>query len=192
MIGSAHRGPLGRILLGSTGESMLSGAPGGIAVAPLGYADGEQGLARIGVAVDGSAQSWRALQGAAVLAERANAPIRVFTVEEPHHYALGGALSPLSPEEYEREKENEAESILDEAMEQTPDGVTAERNLLHGPAADTLAKEAEDLDLLILGSRGYGPVKGALLGSVSARLMKTAPCAVLVFPRGSGADPLAA
>ena len=67
--------------------------------------------------------------------------------------------------------------------------MTAERNLLHGPAADTLAKEAEDLDLLILGSQGYGPVKGALLGSVSARLMKTAPCAVLVFPRGSGADP---
>ena len=64
--------------------------------------------------------------------------------------------------------------------------MTAERNLLQ-PRRGRL-EEAEDLDLLILGSQGYGPV-GALLGSVSARLMKMAPCAVLVFPRGSGADP---
>ena len=64
--------------------------------------------------------------------------------------------------------------------------------MLHGPAAEALAEEAKDLDLLILGSRGYGPVKGALLGSVSAKLMGSAPCAVLVLPRGSGVDPLGA
>ena len=190
VIGSAHRGRLGQVILGSLGESMLSGSPCAVAVAPLGYAKGEEGLGRIGVAVDGSAQGWRALQGGAVLAEQAKVPIRVLTVEEPHHYVLGGALSPLSPEEYERYKEKESESILDEALERVPSEVTAERSLLHGPASEALAEEAKDLDLLILGSRGYGPVKGALLGSVSAKLMKSAPCSVLVFPRGSGSDPL--
>jgi nucleotide-binding universal stress UspA family protein len=171
---------------------MLSGAPCAIAVAPLGYAKGEQGLGRIGVGLDGSAQSWRALNGGTVLAERANSPIRLLTVEEPHHYALGGALSPLNREEYERYKEKESESILDEAVERVPTEVSAERSLLHGPAADALAEEAKDLDLLVLGSRGYGPVKGALLGSVSVKLIKSAPCAVLVCPRGSGTDPLGA
>jgi nucleotide-binding universal stress UspA family protein len=190
VIGSAQRGRAGQVVLGGVGESMLSGAPCAIAVAPLGYAKRENGIGRIGVAVDGSAQSWRALQGAAVLAGQAKAPLRVLTVEEPHHYVLGGALSPLSPEEYGRYREGEAEGILDKALERVPSGVSAERGLLHGPAADALAEEAKDLDLLILGSRGYGPVKGALLGSVSAKLMKAAPCAVLVFPRGSGTDPL--
>ena len=192
VIGSAHHGPIGHVLLGGTGESMLSGAPCAIAVAPLGYAKGEQGLGRIGVGLDGSAQSWRALNGGTILAERANSPIRLLTVEEPHHYALGGALSPLNREEYERYKEKESESILDEAVERVPTEVSAERSLLHGPAADALAEEAKDLDLLVLGSRGYGPVKGALLGSVSVKLIKSAPCAVLVFPRGSGTDPLGA
>ena len=192
VIGSAHHGPVGKVILGGVGDSMLSGAPCAIAVAPLGFAEGEQKLGRIGVAVDGSWQAWRALQGAAVLAEAAKTPIRVLTVEEPHHYALGGALSPLSPEQYEQYKEKESESILDEAFEKVPPAVSAERSLLHGPAAEALAEEAKDLDLLILGSRGYGPVKGALLGSVSAKLMRSAPCALLVFPRGSGSDPLGA
>lgn len=192
VIGSAHHGPVGQVLLGGLGEAMLSGVPCTIAVAPLGYAGGQQGLGRIGVAVDGSPQSWRALQGGAVLAERTEAPLRVLTVREPHHYALGGALSPLNPEEYERYKEKESESILDKAVELLPSKVSAERSLLHGRATEALAEEANSLDLLILGSRGYGPLKGALLGSVSAKLMRSAPCAVLVFPRGSGPDPLRA
>ena len=190
VLGSAHHGAAGRVIPGGVGESMLSGAPGAIAVAPLGYADRENGLDRIGVAVDGSAQAWRALQAGTVLAGRANARLRVLTVEPPHHYALGGALSPLSPEEYEQHKEKEAEGILDEAIEKIPSGLTAERSLIKGAPAEALAEAGEELDLLLVGSRGYGPLKGSLLGSVSSKLIKSAPCAVLVLPRGSGADPL--
>ena len=53
-----------------------------------------------------------------------------------------------------------------------------------------LAEAASDLDLLVLGSRGYGPVKGTLLGSVSARVMAAAACPVMVIPRGAGPTPL--
>jgi hypothetical protein len=41
------------------------------------------------------------------------------------------------------------------------------------------------LDLLVMGSRGYGPRLGALLGSVSRRVTWNARCPVLVVPRGS-------
>jgi nucleotide-binding universal stress UspA family protein len=192
VIGSAHHGAAGRILLGDVGQAMLSGAPCAVAVAPSGYRDRDQRFTRIGVAVDGSAQSLRALQGGVALAERTEAPVRVLTVNEPHHYMLGGALSPLSREEYESYKEGEAERVLDDALGQMPDGVASERSLLEGPAAEALLEAAQDLDLLVLGSRGYGPIKGALLGSVSTKLIGSASCPVLVLPRGTGADPLGA
>ena len=90
------------------------------------------------------------------------------------------------------EKEKEWEHIQDEAVGRVPDGVSTESLLLHGDPAETLAEATSDLDLLVLGSRGYGPVKGTLLGSVSARVMAAASCPVLVVPRGAGVTPLGA
>jgi hypothetical protein len=40
------------------------------------------------------------------------------------------------------------------------------------------------LDLLVCGSRGYGPVRGVLLGSVTRRVIGEAHCPVIVLPRG--------
>ncbi len=41
--------------------------------------------------------------------------------------------------------------------------------------------------ILVVGSRGYGPLRRVLLGSVSTQLVKSAPCPVLVVPRGTEA-----
>jgi nucleotide-binding universal stress UspA family protein len=192
VIGSTRHGKSGRVQVGTLGGSLLSGVRCSVAVAPRGYADRRSGLGRIGVAVDGSSQSWRALSAAAYLAERANAPLAILRVMGPPHYVLGGLLSPLGPEEYREYKEKEWESVHEEASGRVPDGVAAEPLLLHGEPAEALAEAASDLDLLLLGSRGYGPVKGTLLGSVSARVMAAAPCPVMVVPRGAGATPLQA
>jgi nucleotide-binding universal stress UspA family protein len=54
-----------------------------------------------------------------------------------------------------------------------------------GDPADVLARLSRDLDLLVIGSRGYGPLRHALLGGVSAELMRTASCPVLVVPRSA-------
>jgi nucleotide-binding universal stress UspA family protein len=192
VIGSTRHGKSGRVQVGTLGGSLLSGVRCSVAVAPRGYADRRSGLGRIGVAVDGSSQSWRALSAAAYLAERANAPLAILSVMGPPHYVLGGLLSPLGPEEYREYKEKEWESVYEEASGRVPDGVATEPLLLHGEPAEALAEAASDLDLLLLGSRGYGPVKGTLLGSVSARVMAAAPCPVMVVPRGAGATPLEA
>ena len=192
VIGSTRHGKSGRVQVGTLGGSLLSGVRCSVAVAPRGYADRRSGLGRIGVAVDGSSQSWRALSAAVYLAERANAPLAILSVMGPPHYVLGGLLSPLGPEEYREYKEKEWESVYEEASGRVPDGVASEPLLLHGEPAEALAEAASDLDLLLLGSRGYGPVKGTLLGSVSARVMAAAPCPVMVVPRGAGATPLEA
>jgi nucleotide-binding universal stress UspA family protein len=189
-IGSSRHGKSGRVQTGTLGGSLLSGVHCSVAVAPRGYANRESGLERIGVAVDGSGESRRALSAAAYLAGQANAPLQVLSVMEEPHYVLGGLLSPLGPAEYREYKEKEWERVYEEARSRVPEEIAMEPVLLHGEPAEILAQRAGELDLLVLGSRGYGPVKGTLLGSVSTRVMNTALCPVMVVPRGAGSRPL--
>ena len=59
---------------------------------------------------------------------------------------------------------------------------SVESEILEGDPAQTLAESSAGLALLVLGSRGYGPVRSVLLGSVSAGVARTAACPVLVVP----------
>jgi nucleotide-binding universal stress UspA family protein len=64
--------------------------------------------------------------------------------------------------------------------------------MLVGDPARVLEREAgEGLDLLVLGSRGYGPVRRVLLGGVSESVVRRSPCPVLVVPRTVEFDPSA-
>jgi nucleotide-binding universal stress UspA family protein len=65
------------------------------------------------------------------------------------------------------------------------DGLRIESEVLVDDPADALVSVSPDLDLLVMGSRGYGPRLGVLLGSVSRRVTMKAHCPVLVVPRGS-------
>ena len=76
------------------------------------------------------------------------------------------------------------EKVLAGGMARVGSKVKAEGQRLDGPPAATLAAACEDdVDLLLVGSRGYGPTLRVLLGSVSAELIRKAPCPVLVTPR---------
>jgi nucleotide-binding universal stress UspA family protein len=66
--------------------------------------------------------------------------------------------------------------------------VRARGELLVGEVVDELSVVDEhDTDLLVCGSRSYGPVRRVLLGSVSAALVRQASVPVLVVPRGEPA-----
>jgi len=60
----------------------------------------------------------------------------------------------------------------------------ADAEVLVGRPAEALARRSESLDVLVVGSRGWGPVRRLLLGSTSERLVREARGAVLVVPRG--------
>ena len=64
-------------------------------------------------------------------------------------------------------------------------GVVVDQQVLFGsdPAAAILYVAAVNVDLLVLGSRAYGPVRRALAGSVSSGAVRHAPCPVLLTPR---------
>jgi nucleotide-binding universal stress UspA family protein len=53
-----------------------------------------------------------------------------------------------------------------------------------GAAGPFLAERSESLDLLVCGSRRYGPLRAVLLGSVTADVLSHAACPVVVVPRG--------
>jgi nucleotide-binding universal stress UspA family protein len=190
VIGSTRHGTSRRVQVGTVGGSLLSGVHSTVAVAPRGYAGTDAGFGRIGVAIDGGSESWRALSAGALLAQRSSVELRVLSVMGEPHYVLGGLLSPLNAEEYREQKEEEWERIFENVEKRVPEGVELDSQLLHGDPAKTLEEATADLDLLVLGSRGYGPVKGTLVGSVSARVMAAAACPVLVVPRGAGVTPL--
>jgi nucleotide-binding universal stress UspA family protein len=58
--------------------------------------------------------------------------------------------------------------------------------ILHGKAAEQLADAGAGLDLLVCGSRGYGPARAILLGSVSHALAHRFRCPLLVLPHEAG------
>jgi nucleotide-binding universal stress UspA family protein len=65
-----------------------------------------------------------------------------------------------------------------------PPEVRALPVLEKGNPVDKLLEFSEvGIDLLVLGSRGFGPVMRLLIGSVSSRVIRGAPCPVMVVPR---------
>jgi nucleotide-binding universal stress UspA family protein len=55
-----------------------------------------------------------------------------------------------------------------------------------GDAAQILTEASQRLDLLVVGSRGYGPLHAVMVGGVAGRLARDAACPLIVVPRGAG------
>ncbi len=69
----------------------------------------------------------------------------------------------------------------------TQEGV--ETTAVYGVAVEELAAFGDRVDLLVVGSRNYGPVRRLVLGSTSGGLARHARCALLVLPRTAAAHP---
>lgn len=187
VVGSSHRSALGRALFGSVGDRLVHGSPCAVAVAPRGYREPEEGLRRIGIAYDASPESRAALRWAADLADRAGGSLTVLSVIEQVVLTEMGPVSGY-PDLLEALRKERREEI-EEATGQVPAKLSPHGEVLDGPPVDALARAAADLDLLVAGSRGYGPLGGTLLGSVSHGLFHHAPCPVIILPRSAEAHP---
>ena len=160
VIGSTTRGAVRQALPGSLAERLLSGAASPVAVAPHGYGDGPAPVpSLIGVGFDGSDESRLALELARDLARAAGARLRIVSVEEPGLRELHEA------------------ALAEDA------GVDTEGVVLEGHAAELLAAQSHEVGLMIVGSRGYGPLGAVLLGGTSHSLLREAACPLIVTPR---------
>ncbi|MGZ6673649.1 MAG: universal stress protein, partial [Solirubrobacteraceae bacterium] len=163
------------------------GAPCPVLVAPRGHDEHGRELRTIGVGFDGSPESRSALALAHEIAKAVGAGLRVIDVIAPSE---PGGPSPSDHADWAKRahiRREEAEDRLAAVLSEL--GEIATGALPSGDPASELAYAANDLDLLVTGSRGYGPVRRLVLGSTSTRLVHEAPCPVLVLTRGAQGNP---
>ncbi|MEA2357278.1 MAG: hypothetical protein QOI62_538 [Solirubrobacteraceae bacterium] len=189
VVGSSHRSVPGRVLAGSTAERLLHGAPCPIAVAPKAWTP-ERPLATIGVAYAHGEEGRQALHGAHALARRLGATLRVIAVVKVTLRMFGETEPSVAGqrgkrrEDVEGEHKARAERELRQLVAELDGDVPIDVDVFVGDPADVLVELSERLDLLVCGSRGYGPLRAVLLGSVSRRVVAEAHCPVIVLPRG--------
>ena len=179
VIGSSQRGQLGRVLPGAVTDRLLHGAPCPVAVAPAAFT-ATAAPRVIGVAFTDAPDGRAALDAACALAERADALVRVFVVAEPLDWLVTGTLDGVALADADRARRQGAEHTLAIALEAVGPDRSAGGRILSGRPAPALAAASGDVDLLVCGSRGYGPVRTLMLGSTSHALVREAACPVLV------------
>jgi nucleotide-binding universal stress UspA family protein len=121
-------------------------------------------------AIDGSRSSRRALEHATEIARAMNSKLTLITVAPPlsHYVTLAG----VSSETMRDELDKWAGRILAEAAGVVPDDLIAHTIQRSGHAGPEIATELErgHYDLVVLGSRGRGPAREGMLGSVNGYL----------------------
>lgn len=182
VIGSAHRGPIGRTLIGSVADGLLHGAPCEVVVAPKGYAAEEHGPFRtIAVAFDDTPESRAALARAEEIALACRATIVLYMVmDSPATVPGPTGYSPTIPPD--------AGAIVTKAVKAVDERLAASGRVLSGPPGSAIVGTCEEAgaDLIVVGSRGYGPLLRVLVGSVATQLAHRGPCPVLMVPRPKG------
>jgi len=164
VLGSSSRGPRGSVLLGATAQRVINVSACPVALVPGGYRGPAAGIAVIGAAYTATPEGEQALRAAAALAHAGATRLRAIAVadREQARKELSGAITTIAGEAVE--------------IEITP-----------GEPASGLVRASRRLDLLVMGSRGLGPRRAVILGSVSRRVVDNAACPVLVIPRAAAA-----
>lgn len=176
----AHK--LSRTFPGSTAERLFSGAASSVAIVPRGYASTsvDAPLTRVTAAFVDTSDGRVALEHAARIAQTLSASLRVVSV-------VPDTLVRPTMGEPRRFADEQVAGYRD-ALEKATAGVDASLSptsaLLDGPVAEALSDiSPEDADLIVSGSRGYGPIRRVLLGGVSSKLVRHARVPVVVIPR---------
>ena len=188
VVGSARRGARRRISPGSTGERLLHGAICPVAVAPRGFKDRpiDQPVRRIGVSYLDTSEAREALKFATELAQRTGASLRLYSVVARRAETFAPIVGRDAEEAFLATVRETTQAALEAAVATVPEGVSADWELLEGDVVDELsALDEHEADLLVVGSRDYGPVRRVLLGGVARQLIRRAACPLVVVPRST-------
>jgi len=175
VVGSCSRGAFGRAMLGDDTRAALNGAPCAVAVAAVGCAEHPAPIGKVGVGYDGSPESRAALAMAREIAAPTRASIQALEVVSIPSWSYTGLLPAAVGES--------VDVMLDEASERMKELPGVQGRALYGLTGEELAAFGDQVDLLIVGSRSYGPVRRMVVGSTSGYLERHARCSLLVLPR---------
>jgi len=134
------------------------------------------------VPIDGSDNSYRALDAALLLSEKLGSNITVIHVMEEVPITHIGSEKMLN-ELLEAYKKENQDILLKCSEIANQKGLTIKTFLLQGNPAPAILdyNKKEKFDLVIMGSRGLGKFKELILGSVSSKIVHHSPCAVLLI-----------
>jgi nucleotide-binding universal stress UspA family protein len=183
VVGSSSRGVIGRAMLGDDTRASLNGAPCAVAIAARGYAEHLLPLASVGVGYDGSPESETALTAARAVAAQQRAKLVALEVVSIPTYSYTG-LTPAA-------LGDTIDALVKDAKERLRaiDGV--EGRVVYGLPGEELAAFSGEVNLLVVGSRNYGPLRRLVVGSTCDYLERHARCSLLALPRKAGAKPAA-
>jgi nucleotide-binding universal stress UspA family protein len=176
IIGSSRRGLLGRVLIGDDTRAALNGAPCAVAIAPAGYSMHPVVMREVGLGYNGSPESEHALALARELAAEHGTRLSAF---EAVYVPARLYAAPAYPDH------TAIEEMVEAARERIArlDGV--EPHAAYGQPGEELALYSASLDLLVVGSRSYGPLGRLVHGSTAQQLARTARCPLLVITRAA-------
>jgi nucleotide-binding universal stress UspA family protein len=140
------------------------------------------------VAIDGSRDSDEALAQAIDLAEREHTRLTLMTgIVRPPPTAYWGWGAPIAAKLAESAQAT-AESILAAARDRVPHDLPVTTLLTAEPIRCALIKQVKrgGHDLIVMGSRGRGALRSAVLGSVSHYVLNHSPVPVLILHAGEG------
>ncbi|SCL31250.1 universal stress protein [Micromonospora inyonensis] len=173
VLGSRGHGGFTGLLAGSTAVSVTAHAH-----CPVVVVRGDTPTAtgkRVVVGVDGSELSLVALGFAVERAAGRDAPLHVVRTWAPAQWRAQG----FDPDEAQAAERASLDESLRRWRESVP-GLTVTTEVLAGNAASVLVEASRDAQLVVVGTRGRGGLRGALLGSVSQQVLQHAHCPVAV------------
>jgi nucleotide-binding universal stress UspA family protein len=190
VLGSSHRGTLGRVLVGSVSQESLHGASCPVAIAPVGLHRKPAGvhLARIAVGYDLLSPPLEALNEAVALASQTGAALELIAIADIASARAGGASAALSYPAIAKARLEAAEASISRALGALPLAIKASGVVRDGRVSEELLKATHSVDLMVLGWRGHGPLRTLLLGSVCDVIVRAAACPVLIVPLSSEAE----
>ena len=183
VLGSSHRGAIGRVFLGSVTQETLHGAPCPVAIAPVGFRGHPENArrSRIAVGYDVAEPVSSALSASVSLCEQTGAELHVVAVADDA--AIPDPTRATMPyDEVVEARLRVAKHAVAESLTSVPETVSVTSEVRDGDPAEQLLEAAHDADLLVLGSHGRGALDRLIMGSVCNRVVRAAACAVLVVP----------
>jgi nucleotide-binding universal stress UspA family protein len=134
------------------------------------------------VAYDGSPGADRALDVAIEVASGSHGRLTLISAVVRIPYLACTGAAPEAVAEVRKSFLTDAERVLCHAVERIPRGISVTKIVSRQPIEEALVRQARqgDHDLLILGSRGHGPIRSLLRGSVGRAMLRRSPLPVLI------------